>query len=161
MTARWRPMRAADLPAVLAIADQVHTGYPEDAAVLAERQRLFPAGCWLLEGEGAAPWGYALSHPWHARRPPPLNTPLGALPEAPGCFYIHDVALLPAARGQGAAGRLMPLLRMAAGSLPGMALVAVHGSVPFWQRQGFRVVEAPELAAKLASYGQDARYMEN
>ena len=54
---------------------------------------------------------------------------------------------------------LLPLLDQAARGLPEMALVAVHGSVPFWQRHGFTVVEAPALAEKLASYGEDARYM--
>lgn len=41
-------MTAADLGAVQAIADRVHVAYPEDAAVFAERLRLFPDGCWVL-----------------------------------------------------------------------------------------------------------------
>ncbi|PHK96825.1 GNAT family N-acetyltransferase [Pseudoroseomonas rhizosphaerae] len=158
MRAGWRPMGCADLPAVERIAAAVHPGYPEDAAVLAERLALHPGGCWMLEG-AEEPVGYAISHPWHRRRPPALNTPLGALPDAPGTYYVHDVALLPAARGQGAAGRLMPLLLAAARGLPELSLVAVGGSVPFWERQGFRVVDDPVLADKLRSYDAEARFM--
>jgi len=39
---KWRPMLAADLPHVKALADAVHTAYPEDAAIFAERLRLIP-----------------------------------------------------------------------------------------------------------------------
>lgn len=158
MTAAWRPMVPGDLPAVNRIAEAVHLDYPEEAAVLAERLALYPAGCWILEGQ-AAPLGYAISHPWNRLRPPSLNTRLGALPEMPGTYYIHDVALLPAARGRGAAGRLMPLLREAARGLPELSLVAVGGSVPFWHRQGFAVVDDPALTDKLRSYDAGARFM--
>lgn len=158
MSAAWRPMAPGDLPAVSRIAAAVHPGYPEEDAVLAERLALFPAGCWMLEGaEGVL--GYAISHPWHRARPPALNTRLGALPENPGTHYVHDVALLPEARGQGAAGRLMPLLLEAARGLPELSLVAVGGSVPFWRRQGFQLVDDPALAAKLRSYDAEARFM--
>lgn len=159
MRAAWRPMAPPDLPAVSRISAAVHLDYPEEDAVLAERLALFPAGCWMLEGEPGAPLGYAITHPWHRARPPALNTRLGALPEQPGTHYVHDVALLPEARGQGAAGRLMPLLLRAARGLPELSLVAVGGSVPFWRRQGFAVVDDPGLAAKLRSYDAEARFM--
>ena len=41
-----------------------------------------------------------------------------------------------------------------------LSLVAVNDSRGFWERQGFRVVERPELAAKLASYEAAAVLME-
>jgi hypothetical protein len=40
-----------------------------------------------------------------------------------------------------------------------LALVAVNDAAPFWQRRGFSVVESPAMAAKLQTYGPDARYM--
>ncbi|MDP3255993.1 MAG: GNAT family N-acetyltransferase [Bosea sp. (in: a-proteobacteria)] len=154
-------MTAADLSAVLAVAAIVHPGYPEDEAVFAERLRLFPQGCLVLEGSSGL-LGYIVSHPWHRGAPPALNTLLGLLPAMPGAFYIHDLALLPAARGSGA-GRLV-IERLVAlaleARLPRLALVAVNDSSGFWQRQGFREMHDPALAAKLASYDDAARYLE-
>jgi ribosomal protein S18 acetylase RimI-like enzyme len=154
-------MTTADLPAVLAVAAVVHPDYPEEEAVFAERLSLCPQGCLVLDGpEGFG--GYVLSHPWHRASPPALNSLLGGLPAEPVCFYIHDLALLPAARGSGA-GRAVTerLMRIAAeAGLPRLALVAVNGSLGFWQRQGFRELHDPALAAKLASYDDAARYME-
>ena len=40
-----------------------------------------------------------------------------------------------------------------------MALVSVRGAGPFWTRVGFRDAGDPSLAAKLAAYGPEARYM--
>ncbi len=100
----WRSMTAEDLAQVHVLADTIHVSHPEDFAVLAERQRLYPEGCLMLtESERAI--GYALTHPWRLGEPPPLNELLGELPAAPTTYYIHDVALLPVARGKGYAGR--------------------------------------------------------
>lgn len=156
----WRPMKPADLPGVEAIGDRIHPAYPEDAAVFADRLALFPAGCLVLE-EGGVLAGYVLSHPWHHRTPPALNARLGQLPTNADCLYIHDLALLPAARNRGAAGEILRHLARLATTmrLPAMALVAIAGTSGFWKRQGFTVVDAPELRAKLASYDADARLM--
>ena len=85
----------------------------------------------------------------------------GGLPPAAGCYYIHDLALLPAARGRGVARRVVRALTAMSFSLglPEMALVAVGGSAGFWAAQGFVALELPELVEKLASYDADARYM--
>jgi GNAT superfamily N-acetyltransferase len=160
MTFRWRAMTPGDLPAVLAIADRVHPDFPEDAAIFAERLALHHGGCRVLEQDGILA-AYVLSHPWAAESCPPLNRLLGALPEPAGCFYIHDLALMPAARGSGAAPAIVAALADHAASLglAAMSLVAVNGSAGFWRRQGFAEAEVPALADKLASYGPDARFM--
>lgn len=155
---QWRPMTEEDLPSVSRIAADVHRDYPEDDAVFAERLALCPSGCLIL-ASGRERLGYALSHPWRAAEPPPLNTPLGALPARPDTYYLHDVALLPAARGQGAAKRLLALLERKAGDLSEISLVAVGGTAGFWGRLGFTAPDLPGLAAKLANYGTGARYM--
>ncbi|MCS6760078.1 MAG: GNAT family N-acetyltransferase, partial [Candidatus Devosia euplotis] len=67
----WRPLTALDLPTVEAIAALVHPDFPEDAAVFAERQWLYPDGTYLLELDGGAA-GYVLSHPWHFKQLPAL-----------------------------------------------------------------------------------------
>ena len=156
----WRRMREEDLPAVCAIAARVHSGYPEEDVVFAERLRLYPAGCRILELDGLAA-GYALSHPWVLGRPPRLNSLLGGLPTDPATLHLHDVALLPAARGVGAAsrliGRLAELARAA--GLSHLSLVAVNDSAAFWESQGFGVVRDPALERELHGYGPAACFM--
>lgn len=156
----WRPMTAADLPAVAAIASEVHPDFPEDDAVFAERQRLFPAGCRVLAGAGGLA-AYVVSHPWEAGSCPPLNTLLGALPQPASTWYIHDIALLPATRGTGAAGEIVDTLKVEAlgAGLQELSLVAVNGSAGFWRRMGFVETGGAGVASKLASYGSGARYL--
>lgn len=158
--ALWRPLAVADIPTIEAIAAQVHPGFFEAPEVFAERQALFPDGTRLLEIAGH-PAGYVLSHPWRYRRLPALNSLLGAIPQDADTYYIHDLALLPAARGTGAAGSIVRALTDLARSrnYPTMSLVAVNGSHGFWTKQGFADVHAPELAGKLASYEDAARFM--
>ncbi|MGP9812142.1 GNAT family N-acetyltransferase [Rhodopseudomonas sp. NSM] len=159
--ARWRPMTAADLAAVNAVAAQVHVAFPEDAAVFAERLALYPAGCFVLGGDGDGISGYVVSHPWRIAEPPALDTLLGSLPSPASTYYIHDVALLPHGRGHGAGAAVIALLlrQAVAAGLDSISLVAVNGSRRFWHRLNFHEMENPALAAKLASYGPDACYM--
>ena len=153
-------MTAADLPALLAVADKVHPTYPEDAAVFEERLDLFPAGCLVLD-QGGSLIGYILSHPWTYAAPPALNSLLGALPAPPTTYYIHDIALLPEARGTGAANAVVAQLIKLAESLrlPNLCLVAVNNSIAFWQRHGFALTPIPALDPKLRSYDEAARFM--
>lgn len=153
-------MEPGDLPGILAAADAVHPGYPESEAVFAERLALCPEGCLVLaDAEGVS--GYLVSHPWRGL-PPALDTLLGSLPDNPEFWYIHDIALLPRMRGQGAASAALSAIAVRAqrADFMRMALVAIGGTLPFWQRQGFAVVDNPALAAKLRSYDADARFME-
>lgn len=153
-------MTVDDLAAVDVIAAKVHPNFPEDVAVPAERLRLAPAGCYVLADDNGIV-GYVVSHPWRAFPPPKLNTLLGALPEPPACWYIHDLALMPTARGRGHAGAIVERLAAVArqAGLRAMSLTAVSGSAPFWARHGFVVETGPEIAAALASYGADAAFM--
>lgn len=153
-------MTTLDLPVIEAIAASVHPAFPEDIVVFAERQRLYPDGTRLLELDGE-PAGYILSHPWRFGALPALNSLLGAIPDDADTYYLHDLALLPAARGTGAAAMIVgDMLRHARlGGFPSASLVAVNGSLPFWYKHGFREVPAPELAQKLASYEAAARLM--
>ena len=152
-------MRHGDLPALLEIAAVAHPAFPEDEAVFAERLRLFPDGCRALVGARGRLHGYVLSHPWQEALPVPLDTLLADLPARPGTLYLHDLALLPTARGSGAAGEVVrDLLGLARGlGLHSVSLVAVSGSAGFWGRQGFvaRETAAPELRR----YGDDAVFM--
>jgi GNAT superfamily N-acetyltransferase len=156
----WRMMTAYDLPAVEKIAAVAHPSFYEAPEVLAERQQLYPHGCYLLE-IGERPAGYVLSHPWRAGALPPLNAELGGLPTDATTYYLHDLALMAFARRVGAAGRIVRALAKHADAVgfPTMTLVAVNGSQSYWERHGFAVPHAPELWDGLVSYGPDATLM--
>jgi len=153
----WRPMQAADLPAVIALGAAIHTHHPEADAVFAERLALAPAGCFVL---GTPVGGYALSHPWRLAGPPPLDSLLGTLPARPEAWHLHDIALAPALRGagQGAAGLAAILAAARAAGLGRISLVAIAGQAARWQRLGFAPAPCARPAA-LASYGPGAAWM--
>jgi GNAT superfamily N-acetyltransferase len=153
----WRPMHAGDLRDVERIGAIVHPRYPEREEVPAERLRLFPAGC-LMAVRGGAAIGYAIAHPGVIGHPPALDILLGALPGNADCLYIHDVALLPEARGSRLGASATAYLAGVARDhgLRRLALTAVNDSAAFWSRQGFSAVQ---IDKDLASYGADAAYM--
>jgi GNAT superfamily N-acetyltransferase len=105
--------------------------------------------------------GYGLSHRWFLNSIPPLDQLLGSIPPSPECLLIHDVAVLPHARGHGAAGILMGLAAALARKrgIPCLALVSVYGTRALWTRLGFEVISDGSLTDKLKSYGSTARYM--
>jgi GNAT superfamily N-acetyltransferase len=160
MSVSWRTMGTADLAAVSGIAAIVHPAFPEDDAVFAERLALHPAGCRLLTVAGE-PAGYVISHPWRTGSLPALNALLGAIPAEADTYYVHDLALLPSARGTGAGAAIVQDLKRHALLLgfTGLSLVAVNNSAAFWARQGFGETPAGAASEKLASYGDDARLM--
>lgn len=156
----WRPMSLQDLDRVQVLADVIHPDHPESRDVFTERQRLYPQGCHVLEVEGCV-MGYALTHPWRWGEPPPLNSRLGEIPHRASTFYIHDVAILPEARGNGHASQIIEHAAEHArgASLGNLSLVAVNRSQLVWERLGFRATAVPGLDGKLLSYGSDAVLM--
>jgi len=157
---RWRRAGEGDLPAIARLSGRLLAGFPERDAVFAERLRLSPEGCHVLDGPSGIE-GYILSHPWRRGEPPPLDTLLGSLPAHPDCWYLHDLGLAETARGTGAAAEIVGHLATLAAKarLPVLALVAVNRSAGFWSRQGFAPA-APAPGKSLRGYGPDAAYME-
>ncbi|WP_439409568.1 GNAT family N-acetyltransferase [Bradyrhizobium sp. DASA03076] len=157
---RWRRAHATDLAAISAIAARIHPDLPERPEVLAEKMRLCPDGCRVLAaGDGIA--GYGLAHPWMQQQIPPLDGFLGQLPEHADCLYIHDVAVLPDARGGVARGYVADIEQLARSSgITMLALVSVYDTRVLWERLGFHAV-GPDAALrdKLTSYGAGATYM--
>jgi GNAT superfamily N-acetyltransferase len=149
-------MRAGDLAAVSAISDAVHGRFTEPVAVYAERLALYPAGCRVLEQDGAIA-GYLITHPWHRDDPPKLGAMLGTIPADADGYYLHDIALLPEARGSGASKVALDFVRARtrALGLHDIALMAVGGADRFWAAQGFAYVPC----AVDPSYGEDAYLM--
>jgi GNAT superfamily N-acetyltransferase len=158
MTKEWLPLESGDVAAVCRIAVRLHPDLPERPEVLAEKRRLFPDGCRkLMVGDKMA--GYGLAHPWRLNAAPKLDAFLEILPAAPACLYLHDVAVLPEGRGRNAAGAYVVYLEGLARALGlgHLALVSVYGTVPFWEKLGFKKVLAG--APPLPSYGPSAVYM--
>jgi len=156
----WRPMTADDLDAVVAIAAIGFPDHFEGRDCFASRLSVFPDGCFILDSEAGVK-GYLITYPWTAEGAPVLNRRIDALPEDAGVLYLHDLALHPDVRGEGWSRSAMEAVMAlaACGDWPFVALVAVNEAVGFWQGHGFEVQQTPAMAAKLASYGADARYM--
>ena len=157
----WRPMTTDDLDAV---ADLAVLGFPhhfEGRPCFENRLALFPRGCFVLAEADGPPHGYLVAYPWRADAAPTLNTLIAAIPDDASVFYLHDIALHPDARGADRSRAIVERLadQARADGWPGIALVAVNSAVGFWARHGFKVRDTPNMAAKLASYGPDARYM--
>lgn len=157
-----RRMRAADIDAVLDIQADCYTELiPESAESLLAKLAASPATCFIASS-GPRQIGYLISIPWLRSSPPLLNASTCRLPGHPDCLYLHDLAVQPAARGANAGQLLIAAFmeQLAALRFDCAALVAVQGSAAYWQRHGFAAVEpSPALAAKLASYGSNVRYM--
>ncbi|KAI8634384.1 hypothetical protein F5Y19DRAFT_210065 [Xylariaceae sp. FL1651] len=157
----WRQLTLDDIQALMRVADAVHTELPESDYVFAERVKLFPDGCLALVKDGEL-CGYTISHPIRRRQPPELDSLLGEIPPEADQYYIHDVCILPAVRGQGLATQGINKLLRVAERYPSACLVSVYGTSPFWARYGFLppplVDEA--LSAKVRGYGADAAYLE-
>ena len=160
--ASLRPLAAADMPAVAAL--QLVAFAPlfhEPQEILASRLTIAPKLCWGAF-EGGELLAYILSHPWPAASPPPIGTTLS--PPAPtDNWFVHDLAIGPAARGLGLGRALVGAAAGAAldGGLTRGDLVAVQGAWRFWEKLGYAARDdLPEpLRAKVAGYGEDARYM--
>ncbi|HEY4527141.1 MAG TPA: GNAT family N-acetyltransferase [Candidatus Paceibacterota bacterium] len=157
---KWTSLLESDITEVDKIAREIHPTLPERWEVFAEKLRLFPAGCFKFMFEGKMV-GYTFSHPWTLYSIPPLDDFLHTLPENPDCIYIHDVAVLPAARGHNAAGLFIAQISKVAQKvqIQHLACVSVYGTDVLWARLGFRVVSSEEIASKLGSYGDSAKYM--
>lgn len=153
---QWRPMTVEDLDGVVAVARIAFPDHPEGRACFVERLALAPGTCFVLARADRVA-GYLIAYPWPLEAIPPLDTLLGALPANRDSWYLHDLALLPEARGGGNARAGLDLLF--AGIDAPIALVSVNESAAFWQAQGFAPMDGPALAAKLSSYGPHARYM--
>lgn len=165
MTISIRLMTPADIPAVVALQDSCYSdALYESPALLQQRLTSAAGSCWLAENADGRLLAYLFSYPSINGYVTPLASAF-APAAAPQLLYLHDMAVNPAARGLGLASSLLATAKQHALSLglTKLALVAVQGSVPYWQRHGFSVVnELPDSAiSALAGYhGEQACYMQ-
>ncbi|WP_020399330.1 GNAT family N-acetyltransferase [Kordiimonas gwangyangensis] len=157
---RWRQMTEADMQQVIDLAAVIHLDHPEDDDVIIERRTFFPEACLVLEGDGGL-HGYTLVHPVEFEKPPALNALIGKAPVQTDIVHIHDIALAPEARGTGASGKAIEIIveKATDAGFKQISIVAVNGTEPFWEKQGFRHHTSEKLAKKLASYDGTASYM--
>lgn len=105
--------------------------------------------------------GYLLAHGWQSQSPPAIGAVLSR--DVPGeVLFIHDLALSRSGRTLGIGRKLIMSAFKAAASdgLKLAELIAVEGAARYWQTLGFaEVAISSALAAKVASYGADARWM--
>ncbi|WP_248281098.1 GNAT family N-acetyltransferase [Azoarcus sp. TTM-91] len=152
-----RLMRSGDLPAVLQVQRAAYgDGYQESAEVLGAKLALAPAFCWVVE-HGGAVGAYVFAHPWRRQAPPPLHSRLAHLPPAADCLFVHDVAVLPALRGAGAAGALFRQVAAEAAlrRMSCLTLVALADAIAYWQRHGF----SAQSTGLPEGYGTGAAFM--
>lgn len=155
-------MKADDLAGVVAVAEKSFPDHPEDRACFANRLALNPRGCFsLVEADGTVR-GYLVSYPWHRFKAPALNVLIDAIPADADSYYLHDLAIDPVVRGGGHTRTVIETLaeQAKADGWAQVSLVAVNNATDFWGRNGFEVQMPHGMAEKLASYGDDARYME-
>lgn len=157
----WRSMTPADIDGVVAVARLSFPDHFEARECFAERQALAPEGCFVLSGDDGAVRGYLMAYPWRRDAAPPLDSLIGAIPADAEVIYLHDLAVHPDTRGGGHTRTIVERLaeQARAAGWPAIALVAVNEATAFWERNGFMVQTPPGMAEKLASYGDDARYM--
>ncbi|KAJ4371294.1 hypothetical protein N0V83_004511 [Neocucurbitaria cava] len=163
----WRNLSLDDINDLISIANEIHPDLPESIQVFSERINLFPEGCLALEASTSDGkitselCGYAISHPIIRRQPPALDALLGEISPSADQYYIHDLALLPKARGCGSAQEGVGKLLAIAARYETTALVSVYNSAPFWNRFGFVAGGTDEvLERKLREYGDDAVFLE-
>lgn len=154
----WQPMSPTHIDGVIAIAEHVFPDFFEETACFEERFTLSPTSCFVLVTEEEEVKGYMVAYPWTYGNIPPLNQKLGVLPEQKDVLYIHDLALHPEVMGKGKSKEIIHHVQREA--MAHIALVAVNESTDFWHNFGFRITD-PDTAMqhKLATYGDDARYM--
>lgn len=158
----WRPMTPDDLDGVVDVARLSFPDHFEGYDCFEERQRLAPEGCFVLASSAGDVRGYLVAYPFKRNAAPPLNSLIGTLPQGAETIYLHDLALHPETRGGGYTRTVIERLasQAKAAGWPMISLVAVNKAGDFWSRMGF-VAQNPEgMAEKLATYGEDAAYME-
>jgi len=158
----WRPMTGVDLDGVVQVAQKSFPDHPEERACFANRLDLNPNGCFVLADDQGTVKGYLVSYPWMRNMAPALNVLIDAIPADADSYYLHDLAIDPDVRGGGYTRKIIDQLaeQARAEGWPQVSLVAVNNATGFWSRNGFEVQTPDGIATKLASYGDDARYME-
>lgn len=156
-----RSLDERDLPAALAIQSEAYPSFLQESAdAFASRLRV-PATFCLAAISAGELVAYLLAHGWPAESPPSIGAIVSSPPSSE-VLFIHDLAVGYRGRGLGLGRRLVKSAFELA-THQGMTqaeLIAVQGAAAYWRTLGFFDTEvSAELGAKIAAYGQDARWM--
>lgn len=150
-----------DLAAALALQAASYPAFLCEGSEAFASRLAVPAAYCLAATRGETLVAYLLAHGWASQSPPPIDTVLHA--DGPGeILYVHDLAVSPHERGSGLGrqliGQAFDLARR--DGLRRAELIAVEGASGYWRSLGFvESTPSPQLAAKVAGYGVEARWM--
>ena len=159
-----RPATAADLPAIVRIQAACYSAItPEDPEAYLHKLAIAPDCAFAMDSPQTGVLAYVFALPIALAEPPALNAHGFTITNAANCLYLHDMAIDPAARGQGLSAPLMAAFFAAVRQrhLSWCSLIAIQDSSAFWRRYGFvqeAISQHSHMRAKLASYGQ-AEYL--
>ena len=160
-----RRLAQADLASALVLQAASYPAFLlEDAEAFASRLAVPAEYCLAAvrgDVQGDVLIGYLLAHGWASAAPPPVGTVLkrNVVSEI---LYIHDLAVSSAAKGLGVGRKLIDRAfdSAARDGLARAELIAVEGAARYWSGLGFdEGTPSPALAAKVAGYGESARWM--
>jgi GNAT superfamily N-acetyltransferase len=159
-----RPMTAEDVSQVLALQ---HTCYQpefhEPVQAFDSKLRSSPDTCWVISTRAASIAAYLVCLPVARANYPTLRAPSWQPVADADELYVHDMAISPDLRGQGAAHLLLQQATTHAAlvGLSRLSLIAVQDSTTFWAHLGFtpQTVTSLALQHKLASFGAEATLM--
>ncbi len=158
-----RPLLTSDLTDLFEVQLACYGAHFVEDAQVFERRLASPANCSLaLELDGRV-LAYLAAYRTSLGKVTPLHGDF-ATGDAPNTLYLHDLAVHPRLKGQGAAGALLrsacdQALRQ---GLIHSSLVSVQDSATFWRAMGYvaRTLDDPLQQALLEGYGAGAVYME-
>lgn len=119
-----------------------------------------PQTCFIAEHDNTV-WGYIIGLAVDEHSFPILNAPSISMPENPTILYLHDLSVLPSARGTGVSELLIQHLLKQSVNFEKTMLISVQNSLSFWQRYDFSPVDPSSwgLEQKVLSFGDDAVLM--
>lgn len=156
-----RTLSTEDLPLIMQIQAACYPAHFNEAAeVFAERIANYAHSSWLALRNNQA-LGYLFTYPTQLGQVCKLGSGFSTS-QAANCLYLHDMAVLPEAKGQGIASALLStaLQYGRQRKLRHSALVAVQNSATFWQKFGYSISSLEsEQQMNLLSYGDQAHYL--
>jgi predicted N-acetyltransferase YhbS len=145
-------------PAILALQSEAYYQIePEDLETMHSKWRASPSCCFVYQNRGDI-LGYLLAHAWNSEEPPKLSQVLEQNCSG-SILFLHDLAVSQTLKGQGVGHKMMDhlLKTIAPMNFKKINLVAIQGSVPFWQNMGFSIVTGYFVGD---SYGDDVTLMQ-
>lgn len=152
-------MKFEHLVDVNLIANSIHIDYYENEGVFYERLYLYPNGCFVLMDNNHVQ-GYVISHPWHLI-PPELNSYLKSIPKSPKTYFIHDIAIVPDARGKKTIHQVMELIEknIVGTGINNLSLVSIKNTSEIWIKFGFKIINDDIYKPYIGSYNDGAHFM--